>query len=128
MSFLKYFLYCAVGLIVTALLAGRITPGFTDRAFIEAVVLGAGLAFFNALAGFAILLLAMKQPPKTFVVFFMGGMIFRFILIFLFLFLLIVVLKIQTVPMITALIANYFYCLSVELYLVIKNANKKDSE
>jgi F0F1-type ATP synthase assembly protein I len=128
MNFSKYLLFCALGLIVTAIVTERITPGFADNAFVEAVVLGTSLAFFNALAGFAILLFALKQPPKTFVVFFMGGMIFRFILIFLFLFLLIVVLKLQTVPLTTALVANYFYFLSVELFLVVKNANKKDIE
>jgi uncharacterized membrane protein YjfL (UPF0719 family) len=128
MTFSKYFSFCAVGLILTAIVTERITPGFADKAFVEAVTFGAGLAFLNALAGFAILLFALKQPPKTFIVFFMGGMIFRFILIFLFLFLLIVVLKLQTVPLTTALVANYFYFLAVELFLVVKNANKKDIE
>ena len=107
----------AIGLYVLNLLAS----GEDNRAIIAGFTIGYG----NALLGFAALSWGIDRSNQAFMVSFLGGMIFRFLLIFALLFLLIRALKYDQVAILVPLLATYFLFLGLEIFLV---AQFSDSE
>ena len=89
---------------------------------------GIGIAYLNALIGYALLYWGFRGSTKRLMAAVFGGMILRFLLILLFLFLLIGALKVDEVPLVSTLIAAYFLFLGLEVFHVYKSMVNKRVE
>ncbi|MFZ0389644.1 MAG: hypothetical protein WAN36_04220 [Calditrichia bacterium] len=80
------------------------------------------IAFFNALAGAAVIRWGFNKPDKQFYGAFFGGMIIRFILMFLALFILVLKFEYRQIWLIASLMVAYFCFLILEVWEINKLA------
>ena len=128
MKFTTFLVASLAVLLLCVLAAIGIVADSVDRETSQAVATGIGLAYLNAILGYAIISWGFEKPPRQFMVSFFGGMIFRFLLIFLTLFVLIRALKMLMVPLTASLVTAYFAFLCLEVMVVYWNANKNEAQ
>jgi hypothetical protein len=114
-----------------ALLLGIALPGAVVWQNLEsdqarmAMLAGAGIAYGNAIIGFAIVSWGFKRSHRDFFLSFFGGMILRFLLIFVLLFVLIGSLKVNIFTLLATLMSLYFLFLGLEIFQLHKYSDLK---
>ena len=113
------------------LLLGCALPGYIIWQSLDsyqakiAMLFGAGIAYGNALVGFAIINWGYKRSQVKFFFSVFGGMIFRFLLIFAILFILMGSLKASIFTLLASLMVVYFVFLGLEIYQFHKYSDLK---
>ncbi len=116
MSFWRFFKVSLVLLLGCILLGYFAWQSLESNQAKIAMVIGAAIAYGNALLGFAIISWGFKRSQTKLFLAVFGGIIFRFLLIFAFLFILIGALKASIFTLLASLMLVYFLFLGLEIY------------
>lgn len=115
-------------LALSALLSYAVLIALERSGYLQTAAIGMGIGYVNALIGFLSISHGKERSTRTFLVLFLGGMIFRFLLIFAALFVLIRVFNLDQVAILVPLIATYFLFLGLEVLMVQAAESERTNE
>ena len=127
-DFWRLFLQSLLVLVFVTFITWTVISLFEAKDAVIPAAYGIGIAYLNALIGYALLYWGFRRSDKLLMLAVFGGMIFRLFLILLFLFILIGALKVDEVPLVSTLIAAYFLFLGLEVFHVYKSMVNKRVE